>query len=332
MNFMLPFEVPKLPQLLGHRHTTLILGSCFAEHIAARLHKFKFETCLNPHGIIFNPKSMAASLEACIDTRQYTQGELFQWNEIWGHWDFHTRFSNTDAAAALEAMNASVRHAADFVRKADWLLLTFGTAWQYVLQMPQSDDEGRTVANCHKAPGKWFQRTLSDVSATVAEWTVLLAKLRHMNPDIKILLTVSPVRHIREGIVDNNRSKACLLEVVHQLKELVPDCYYFPAYELVMDVLRDYRFFETDMVHPNSQAVQFVWEHFRDACLTNDAVGLLYELEPILTAASHRPRFPGTAADRAFRTAILQKCKDLKSKFTYLDLSGELEQFQTASI
>jgi hypothetical protein len=294
--------------------------------MGSRMLEGKMQVLNNPQGILFNPMSIAAGLKAGIDGRRYTAADLFYQNEIWNSWDFHSRFSHTDREAALAAMNEAMMQTAAFLQEAQWLIVTFGSAYQYVTTA-LAGKEGYGVANCHKAPGNWFEKKLLSPADMEATWSQLLADLLRLNPSLRIIFTVSPVRHIRDGLAENNRSKARLLELAHRLTELHPQSCYFPAYELVIDVLRDYRFFDQDMVHPGVQAVQYVWEQFVEAYIAQEDKELLQRIKEIAAGMQHRPRFSETVAAAAFRERFWQKAKGLQEQFPYLDMSRELRYF-----
>ncbi len=322
MQFTLALDIPQLPKPISYTDNILLTGSCFTEHIADRLHQSKFKVLSNPHGILFNPLSVASSLDGYMDGRQYKQEELFSLNELWNSWDHHTRFSNIDAVAALNGINASQTEASDFIRKADWVIITLGSAFQYYLK-----ESGKPVANNHRAPAQWFEKKLLTTEVIVAALSQTMERLFALNPFVQVMLTISPVRHIRDGVVDNNRSKARLIESVHILREQFEKVQYFPAYELVIDVLRDYRFYDIDLVHPNFPATQFVWEHFTKSCIAPLAHEIMKQVQDIVTARSHRTRFPETEAHKKFKVSYAEKTKALMDKYPFLGMEKEIQYF-----
>jgi hypothetical protein len=287
-----------------------------------RLVQHKFRVLSNPHGILFNPLSVAQSIDSYIDGRQYTQADLFYLNELWNSWDHHTRFSDTDAAAALEKINRSQAAAATMVREAGYVIITLGSAFQYFLR-----ESGRHVANNHRAPAQWFEKRLLPIEEIVAVMQQTLQRLRAVNPGVHIIFTISPVRHIRDGVVDNNRSKARLIEAVHTLCANITDSYYFPAYELVIDILRDYRYYDIDFVHPNYLATSYVWEQFVQACIHADTRALMKQVQEITTARNHRTRFPQTEAHKKFMESYAAKTEALARQLPQLDFGEERAYF-----
>lgn len=322
MQLSLTLDIPSLSRPITYTDNILLIGSCFTEHIADRLAHHKFRVLQNPHGILFNPLSVAHSLDGYIDSKQYHVDELFYLNEIWNSWDHHTRFSNTDKEAALDGINQSQAAAADFVRKADWVIITLGSAFQYYLK-----ENGKPVANNHRAPAQWFEKRLLPVNEIVQALENTLQKLSTTNPYAKVLFTISPVRHIRDGVVDNNRSKARLIEAVHELCGRHEEAHYFPAYELVIDILRDYRFYDIDFVHPNYMATTYVWEQFAKACIATDAQEIMQQVNEIMTARAHRTRFPTTEAHRKFKENYFVKTRALAERHPALDLEAEMRYF-----
>lgn len=324
MQLSLSLDIPVLPQPIVYSDKLLLIGSCFTEHISDRLSQHKFRVLQNPHGILFNPLSVAQSLDGYIDGKRYEQSELFLLNELWNSWDHHTRFSHTSVQAALDGINRSQEAATEFTRKADWIMITLGSAFQYFLK-----ENGKHVANNHRAPAQWFEKRLLPIDEITAALSSTIEKLHAANPFARILFTISPVRHIRDGVVDNNRSKARLIEAVHQLCDKYAQAFYFPAYELVIDILRDYRYYDIDFVHPNYMATSYVWEHFAGACIAKDATGLMQQVHEIMTARAHKTRFPDTEAHKKFMTSYLKKSKDLMQQHPVLDLSAEIAYFSS---
>lgn len=320
----LHLTLPKspLPKPIKYTDNILLIGSCFTEHMSERLAQHRFRILNNPHGILFNPLSVCSSLSGYAKGHKYGKDDLFYLNELWNSWEHHTRFSHVNAEAALTAINQSQDDASAFIRQADWIIITLGSAFQYYLI-----DDGRPVANNHRAPAQWFEKRLLAIDKIEQALLDTIAAIRRINADACFLITVSPVRHIRDGVVANNRSKARLLEAVHLVCEREERVWYFPAFELVIDILRDYRFFDVDFVHPNYLATQAVWEHFVEACVAPSARTLMDAVRELTIAANHRPRFPETEAHRRFLQTNLKKATDLATQYPFLDLSSEIAYF-----
>lgn len=322
MQTMLSIDIPQLPRPITYTDKVLLVGSCFTEHISDRLQQHKFGVVSNPNGILFNPLSVASAIDGYIDGRQYSKGELFYLNELWNSWDHHTRFSDIDADAAVKGINESQKRAAECIQTADWVIITLGSAFQYYLK-----ETGLPVSNNHRAPGQWFEKRLLTIDEIVAATSATLQKLFSINPSANVLFTISPVRHIRDGVIENNRSKARLIEAVHALCGQFEKAFYFPAYEIVIDVLRDYRYYDIDFVHPNYPATAYVWERFVSSCIAPATVAIMKQVHEITTAKAHRPRFPQTEAHRKFREDCAAKVRVLAENYPFLNLSEEAAFF-----
>lgn len=322
MQHMLKLDIPKPGKLIAYTDKIMLTGSCFTEHISDRLVQHKFNVLSNPNGILFNPLSVADSINGYIDERVYTKADLFYLNELWNSWDHHTRFSDIDADAALRSINNSQKAAAEFIKRADHLFITLGSAFQYYLV-----ESGKPVANNHRAPSQWFEKRLLSIDLIESALAATIEKLRSVNQGVQVIFTISPVRHIRDGVVENNRSKARLVEAVHSLCAAYQHVYYFPAYELLIDILRDYRYYDIDFVHPNFLATGYVWDRFAEACIGDDARQVMAQVAEVQTAFRHRPRFPQTEAHGRFLSNYLQKCQKLMQLHPYLDLSEEIAYF-----
>jgi hypothetical protein len=322
MQLILTLDIPPLAKPITYHDTILLVGSCFTENMSDRLLQYKFRVLANPHGIMFNPLSVAHSLDSYIDGKQYTEASLFYHNELWNSWEHHTRFSHTDKQVVLDGINHSQQAATDTIKKAGWIIVTLGSAFQYYLK------EGNLpVANNHRAPAQWFEKTLLDIDTITHALSQTLDKLHVANPNAQVLFTISPVRHIRDGVVDNNRSKARLIEAVHTLCQRYKQAHYFPAYEIVIDILRDYRYYDIDFVHPNYLATSFVWEQFVHACIAPETQIIMKEALEIVTARSHRTRFPDTQAHKDFMSTYAAKTQALAHRYPFMNMQEELQYF-----
>jgi hypothetical protein len=325
MKFQLDISIPKLAQSIQYNNKILLIGSCFTEHIADRLAQHHFKICSNPNGILFNPISVSDSLCDYLNEKKYCKDDLFYLNELWNSWDHHTRFSDVEESKALVQINIAQQEASSMILEADWIMITLGSAFQYFLK-----ENGKAVANNHRAPSQWFEKRLLEIETIVASLHNCLELLHKKNPKAQVLFTISPVRHIRDGVVDNNRSKARLIEAIHSICSQFNFAHYFPAYELVIDVLRDYRFYDIDMVHPNYPATSFVWDNFVTSCIDEPTIALMKDVLELNTAQNHRTRFPETKAHKEFCIKYAQKAKSLQNQLPFLDLSSTINYFQSA--
>jgi hypothetical protein len=279
-----------------------------------------------------------------MQDRQYGEEDLVFFNELWQSWQHHSLFSHTDKAACLRIINESQSRAHAFLKKTQWLIITLGSSFSYRLapDAPAAMKNAAAsaaaaagipypVANCHRAPGQTFYRHLMTIEEINTVLDNFIYQLFLFNPGIRVIFTVSPVRHIRDGVIENNRSKARLIESVHHLVNKFDRLWYFPAYELVIDVLRDYRFYDIDMVHPNYPATSFVMEKFIRHFIDEPSQQLMEEVKKIVIARRHRPFQPSTQAHKKFLLDHLEKTRELSQKYPFLDLRDELAYFSAGS-
>ena len=324
MEFRLAFTPKVFSKQINHQEKLLLIGSCFTENMGSKLKQLKFEVLENPNGILFNPVSIVKSVDSYIENKQYTEADLFYQNESWNSWEHHSRFSHPDKYKCLQLINQSQQAAQQFLRTANWVLITVGSAFVYELE------NNEVVANCHKVPTDKFNKKLLTPAEIVASFKTLLDKVFTFNPEVKIIFTISPVRHLRDGFVENNRSKAALIQAIHQLTDADERLFYFPAYELVIDDLRDYRFYAEDMVHPNYAATNYVWEKFIATCIDDQSKELMKEINIINAAKNHKPFNPTSEQHKFFLQIHLQKTTELKARHPHLNLDEEIIFFQKA--
>jgi hypothetical protein len=321
MNFHLNVQLPAFSTKLMYNESLFFMGSCFAENMALRMQSHKFRTCLNPHGVLYNPESIATAIRRYLTHQTYTEQDLFFARDGYHSWDHHSRFSTASAAACLEGINDQLTGAHEALKNAGWLFITFGSAFMY-----RHQQSGKRVANCHKQPQQEFVKELLTVEELVKTYKELITDLQTYNSRLKIVFTVSPVRYTRDGIVENTLSKARLIELVHQLRD-DEKVMYFPAYELVIDDLRDYRFYKEDLVHPTGQAIDYVFEKLR-AMLFDETTNTVFEkVNDILKAKSHRVFQEDTEAHQKFKSTYFNRCQQLQQQYPFLALEEELSHF-----
>jgi hypothetical protein len=321
MDFHLEFSPKPFASLINHQHKLLLIGSCFTENIGAKLKQHKFSVLENPNGILFNPISISKSLISYIENRQYTKDDLFYENESWNSWQHHSRFSHPDQNECLRLINQSQKDANSFLKDTDWVLITLGSAFVYELATTE------VVANCHKVPTDKFNKRLLRIDEIVAALNNTIQRLQEFNSKVKIIFTISPVRHLRDGFIENNRSKAVLIQAVHRLADQSEKIFYFPAYELVIDDLRDYRFYAEDMVHPNYAATNYVWDKFVTTCIDEPSQQLMKEINVINAAKNHKPFNPTSAQHKRFLQTNLEKLNKLRRDHPYINFSDEVNFF-----
>ena len=328
MKFKLTLEANKSATTIHYQDKIMLMGSCFTENIGAKLHRHLFEVKVNPHGILFNPMSVIGALQDYIDCKQYNTNDLFELNDLFNSWHHHTRFSDTTASATLEKINNSINDTYAFLKGADQLVITLGSAWLYSLTRLAPNKAGLVVANNHKAPAQWFEKKLMDPVELSAQLEKIVAALQAFNKNIHIIFTISPVRHLREGLIENNRSKSALIYAVHDVIAKSKAVDYFPAYEYVIDDLRDYRFYSEDLVHPNYAATNYVWDKLVSTYFTEDTQLIMGEVAELQLAKQHKPFNKASIAHKAFLQKCLLKTELLQSKYPYLPLADFLTFFK----
>ncbi len=315
MKFRTEIQINRAEQTIRHSDPILTMGSCFADNIAQKLQERYFRVMQNPFGTLYNPLSVAEALSIILTNRKFRSEDLFFYQDEWHSFWHHSVFSGTDRAAVLLKINEQINEAHRFLQEAQWLFLTFGTAYVYY-HLP----EKRPVANCHKLPENEFERRLIRVDEVVESIQALLQNLRVLNSKIKIVLTVSPIRHIRDGLVQNQRSKATLILAVQELCRQDASLVYFPSYEILMDDLRDYRFYEANLTHPNDQAVRYIWEKFGAMFFDRETEKASEAFAALSNALKHKPLHPESPNYRKFLRKVLERIEGLEKQYPYVDL------------
>jgi hypothetical protein len=321
-HFRTVFSPARAAFTVRHTDRLLLIGSCFTEHISQKLFDRKFSLFVNPFGITYNPISIAECLRMLFNKNEYfTEEDIFEYDGLWHNWQHHGKYSEPEADLALNGINMCLEHSQERLLRCNRLLITFGTADVFTLR-----ETGKIVANNHKMPITHFTERRLTVSEIVDNLGQILAQLLARQPDLQVVLTVSPVRHARRGMVENQRSKAVLLLACAELASQLVRTTYFPAYELLMDDLRDYRFYADDMLHPAPAAIDYIWHAFTQTYFDTGTQSLCAEIERIIAAAQHRPLHPNTPQHRAFQAQQLAKIKVLQSRFPNLDFEMEIMQ------
>ena len=327
MQFRSEFTPKPFPVKIKITDKLLLIGSCFTEQIGKKLTAHKFNTLENPNGILFNPISIAKAIKSYTEVNTISESELFYYNELWASKEHHTRFSDPDKQKTIQKINTELQAAAAFIKTADWILITLGSAFVYEWKdIAATNNFENVAANCHKIPTDKFNRRLLGSSEIVNVLKEMQDQVRAINPAAKFIFTISPVRHLREGFIGNNMSKAALIQAVHEITNDT-NCFYFPAYELVIDDLRDYRFFAEDLVHPNYAATNYVWEKFVPAVIDEASQLLMKEINEINAAVNHKPFNPSSTAHKKFMQINFEKTVMLSQKYPHLNLSNELDFF-----
>ncbi|MGV8827376.1 MAG: GSCFA domain-containing protein [Breznakibacter sp.] len=306
---------------IGYADHLLFIGSCFAENIGSRFKERLFNAMVNPLGVVYNPASVANTLDDLISNKLVTPEEVLFHNNLWHSFRLHGSFSSTNKATLIEIANKAIEEAHHHLKISKTVVVTFGTAWVYSLSA-----NGQIVSNCHKYPAATFHRTLQKVDDIVEQWQETIKKLRNFNPAIRIIFTISPVRHWKDGAHGNNISKATLLLAVEQLMKEDETLEYFPAYEIMMDELRDYRFYADDMLHPSNLAQSYIFDSFTQVYLSGQAMEFGQESLKLATALNHRPLQGITDEYRKFLETTIIKIESFQARYPLIDANNFLKK------
>jgi hypothetical protein len=307
---------------ISHATPAAFIGSCFAAEIAGKMAEGKMSALVNPFGTVYNPVSIIDTLSMIIEKRTFIKNDLFKYKDRYLSLLHYTSFSSDDPESLLKRINSSITASHEFLKKAEVLFVTFGTARVYRLC-----ETGIIVSNCHKMPDRLFTRELLNTDEIVVLWIKHLDKLRDFNKNIKVIFTISPVRHLKDGAHGNQVSKSVLFLAVEQLLSHPSSGGYFPAYEILMDDLRDYRYYADDMLHPSSTAVDYIWKSFSESYLTSEALSVWKEARRITKAMSHRFMTDSVPARNDFANEMLRLISELEKKAPRIDLSRERSYF-----
>ncbi len=308
---------------ITHKSTSLFIGSCFSDNIGSFMQELLFPVKVNPFGVVYNPLSVRKNLNILLEGKLYSENDLHFFNDLWFSWDHHSSFSDINKERVLEKINSEIRESAGILKKAGFLIITFGTAWVYRLK-----ESGNVVCNCHKKPSSEFVRELLSPEQITEAFTSLLDNIYEVNPDIKIIFTVSPVRHWKDGAHGNQISKSVLHLTIHKLQQLNKwDCEYFPAYEILLDDLRDYRFYDGDLVHPGTAAVNYISEKFSTNYFDVQTKKTNSEIKTLNNLISHKPKFPETGSFKKFRQMTEKKIFEMIRKYPEIDFTSLIQKF-----
>lgn len=290
-----------------------LFGSCFSEHIAEKFNYYKFQKFDNPFGILFHPLAIENLIVNAINEKQYTEDDIFFHNEQWHCFEAHSKLSRTTKDELLNELNTQIKTTHTFIKEATHIIITLGTAWTY--RLIETDN---FVANCHKVPQKKFLKELVSVEVITESLEAITSLIKSINSKVSILFTVSPVRHIKDGFVENTQSKSHLISAIHQVVEPRKQLYYFPSYEIMLDELRDYRFYKEDMLHPNTLAIQYIWERFYKVWISETTNQIMQDVEYIQKGLEHRPFNPTSEAHQLFLQKLSDKQAHLNSIFNHI--------------
>jgi hypothetical protein len=311
----IPLQPQKFNQI-DYNSKLLLLGSCFSENIGNKFDYFKFQNTINPFGILFHPLAIETLITNAINEKEYTDDDIFFHNEQWHCFDAHSKLSNSSKEEFIQILNSNINLTNQQLHNSTHIIITLGTAWQY--RFIEAD---KVVANCHKVPQKKFLKELLSVDEISESLQAVVALIRNVNNDATIIFTVSPVRHLKDGFVENTQSKAHLIAAIHNIvapRAQSRGLYYFPSYEIMMDELRDYRFYKEDMIHPNQTAINYIWEAFQNVWISSETSKIMDEVETIQRGLEHRSFNPSSEAHLQFIQRLQAKQAELQSKIPHI--------------
>ena len=322
MNFTTKIPIQKSNFPIDYDSKIMLLGSCFAENMGEKFEYFKFQTIVNPFGIIFNPVSLEKLIRRSIEKRKFTKNDIFFHNELWHCYDVHSELSNSDKSFFLNSLNDLINTTHQQLNDSTHIIITLGTSWVY-----RNIESNEIVANCHKVSQKQFTKELLSINQTEESLKSIVSLVHSINPNCNFIFTVSPVRHVKDGFVENSLSKAHLVSAIHSVLnqkfstslELTNQNYiYFPSYEIMMDELRDYRFYTEDMLHPNQTAVDYIWIQFFENYISESQFGLMNDICSIQKGLKHRPFNPNTESHQKFLHQLELKIKTIQNQHPFI--------------
>ena len=309
MKFRTEIQCPAVSTAIDHHSKLVLLGSCFSEHMEGKFEYFKFNTFANPFGILFNPKAIETAVRHCVNKKSYSEKDIRRHGEIWLSLDHHSHYDHRDQNEVLQKINEQIDLGHQALKNASHVIITLGTSWVY--KWKESND---VVGNCHKIPQKFFSKELLSSQEILDSLRQIINLIRSINKNSNFVFTVSPVRHLKDGFTENTISKSLLHTAINELKKET-ELNYFPAYEIMMDDLRDYRFYKEDLVHPNEMAIDYIWDLFKTSWLSESSKELMNEIEDIQKSLSHRPFDPASEAHRKFVKKLEGKIERLNQQF-----------------
>jgi len=314
MQFATPIPIPKSHQPIGYGSKTVSLGSCFAENMGNKLDYFKFQNITNPFGILFHPLALNKIMQKAIRQEQFTEEDIFFHNERWHSFDVHSELSHSDKTAFLKNLNLNLGFLHKALRESNHVIITLGTSWVY-----RKIETDTIVANCHKVPQAAFKKELLPIQQIKENLLEIIATVLSFNPKANLIFTVSPVRHIKDGFVENQWSKSNLISGLHEAIHSTNSTHYFPSYEIMMDELRDYRFYAEDMIHPSSLAIDYIWKRFAETWISEDAFLVMQEVDSIRKGLSHRSFNPESEQHQKFLENLQNKMLVLQAKYPFME-------------
>lgn len=314
MLFTTQITIPKNSNPIDYNSKIVSLGSCFAENMGDKFLYFKFQNTTNPFGIIFNPVSIEKIINRVVNGNLFEEKDIFFHNERWHCFDVHSDLSLSDKDEFLESLNRILAETKKQLQEATHVIITYGTSWVY-----RNIEKDNIVANCHKVPQKQFSKELLSVETSKESIQKTIHLIQSINPNCNFIFTISPVRHLKDGFVENQVSKAHLITSIYQITNNKQQTInYFPSYEIMMDELRDYRFYAEDMIHPNAVAIDYIWERFKEFAISETAYSTMDIVESIQKGLQHRPFNPHSESHQKFESNLKEKITKLVAQYSFM--------------
>ena len=313
MKLQTQIPLEKQEPVINYHSKLVLLGSCFAENMAEKFSYYKFQIEVNPLGVLFHPVAILDLLTRAHQNTPYSEKDVFFSNGCWQSFRAHSRLNSTSQAEMLERLNTALKSTQTQLKNASHIIITFGTAWVY-----EHIESKTTVANCHKQPQKEFKKSILSIDQLQETFESIRSILKSFNPEVSVVFSISPVRHLKDGFVENNQSKAHLMAALHAVINTTENTHYFPSYELLMDELRDYRFYKEDMVHPNPIAINYIWEKFQSIWIDAKVNPIMQEVNQLQKGFAHKPFNPLATEHTLFLSALAKKAQALESQFPFM--------------
>ena len=316
MQFSTQIPIPKSSSPIDYSSKIMSLGSCFAVNMAEKLDYFKFQNSCNPFGILFHPLAIEKLIDFVVSQKQFTEKDIFFHNERWHCFDVHSDLSNSNKAELINNLNAIVKSTNQQITESTHFIITYGTSWVY-----RNIESDSIVVNCHKVPQKQFKKELLSIKEIEKSIANTIKLIYAVNPNCGIIFTVSPVRHIKDGFVENQWSKSNVISAIHSVlntENCKLNTEYFPSYEIMMDELRDYRFYAEDMLHPNQVAINYIWKRFKETTISETAFSTMDEVENVQKSLSHKPFNPISESHLKFESKVREKITKLENQYSFM--------------
>ena len=324
MDFRTEVSLDWQSERINHSHSLVFFGSCFADEIGSMFKANKFDTLLNPFGVLYNPLSITNAIERSLDEIPYSEKDLVKIGNLYHSFAHHSQFSDTDKEVMLKNMNIALEESSYKLKNADFLFVTFGTAWVYELK-----ENGMVVANCHKLPANNFTRRRTSVNELTQRFATIIERLLKINPKIKIVLTVSPIRHLKDGAHENSLSKSTLILLCEELQNIFnQSIFYLPTYEILLDELRDYRFYADDMAHPSKRAVEYIWERIREEIISSEANTIIKDWGKIRQGINHRLMSADIEGYKIFLNNLLKTAISFAEKHPNININKDIAEIK----